>query len=200
MLESLLSIRDRLSEIVEKRAELGGGRVHVFERRFDARPVFFEHAAHVAEAGAQIGAIPGVQEIVHARDGLLEFAGAVVEGGDELGDLRAESVELAGDGVKVHVGFRAEERSRGGGAGLRTSRRDFKMIFAEGAEAHDLHHAVRLDGSASLDAEGDFNARGVLGVKAKLFDAAYLRSAGVPDRGAGFEAAGERKVRAVANG
>src|SRR6266436_1388448 len=105
--------------------------------------------------------------------------------------MRAEIINLSGDSVEVDVVFGGELSTIGSEGSLRGARKNFKVIVAERAQAHDFDAAVGFNREIGLDFEGDFDTRGVLGIDADTVHAPDFGSSGVADARAGLNATSE---------
>src|SRR6266478_6074989 len=105
--------------------------------------------------------------------------------------MGTEIINLGGDGVEVDVVFGGELRTVGSEGGFRGAGKNFKVIVAEWAHAHDFDAAIGFNGEIGLDFEGDFDAGGILRIDADTVHAPDFGSSGVADAGAGLNATSE---------
>src|SRR5712675_2956928 len=105
--------------------------------------------------------------------------------------MRAEIINLSGDSVEVDVVFGGELRTVGSEGGFRGAGKNFKVIVAERAHAHDFDAAIGFNREIGLDFEGDFDAGGILRIDTDAIHATDFRPSGVADAGAGLNATSE---------
>src|SRR5229473_6532026 len=179
VIDGLVGFLGGLAKILQQRLKLFADGADVLESGVKSGAVFLDHAAGVGQGCREIGAILNVQEIVHAVDGDFQLGGAIVEGDEKLLGMGSEIVDLHGERVEINVIFGRQLSTIRSDRGLGGAGKDFKMIVAEGTHAHDLDVTVGLDRQLGLHGEGDFDARGILGIDAEALNTSDLGTAGI---------------------
>jgi hypothetical protein len=82
-------------------------------------------------------------------------------------------------------------RTIGSDGGLWGAGKNFKVIVAQRAQAHDFDAAIGFNGEIGLDFEGDLNAGGILRVDTDVVHATDFGSSGVADAGTGLDTPSE---------
>src|SRR5258706_10205555 len=189
-----------LAEIRQQRLEFFADRIDVLKGCVESWTILFEHAASIGESGGKIGAILDTEKIVDTVDGDFQLSSAIVQGGDQLGSVRTEFIDLRGDGVEIHVGFGSELRTIGSNGSFGGAGKNLDMIVAKRAHAHDFDVAVGFNGEIGLDFENDFDAGGILRIDADSVDAANFGTSGVADARTGLDTSGKGKKRVICVG
>src|SRR5437899_8713706 len=163
--------------------------------------IFFKHAADIADAGTQIGAVLVIQNVVYASDGDLKFDNAVIEIAQQDFCLRTKLGNFRLQFAEAHILIRFQSSAcRRARSGVR-SRNNSQKIVAERAVTGDGGSAIRFHGDVWLDAKNDFHACGVVRVGADVLDTPYGGSTRVANFSARAQSTGileECAVRHIA--